>query len=314
MDIAALDLGSNSFHMLVARVSGDRLAKLGSRKYVLGLGAYVQRPGGIPAAVREQALCAVESMAAYARTFRHVRIVAVGTSALREASNGPELARAIQEHTGIPVDVVSGDVEAELVYAGARSALPGLPESVAVVDLGGGSLEIAAGREGSCRPVASLPLGFLRLGRARGVGGTLDLASARALAGPSLGGVAPRLRSLAPDAWVFSGGTARAFGEVARRVAGVDITRIRARVVLEVADFVVNASASTLAAHGVDPARLPTLGAGAAMLGAAVEALAIRTIAISAGGLREGIVLKESARLVEARRRQMDPGLAAANL
>lgn len=314
MHLAALDLGSHSFHMLVARVSRGRVVKLGSRKHVLGLGAYIQRSGRIPADICDEALCAAAALAAYARTFEPVRIAAVGTSALREAANGPELARAIQEQTGVCIDIVSGEEEAALVYAGARSALPDLPVSCAVLDLGGGSLEIAAEQLGACRPIASLPLGFLRLGRARGVGGSLDIAAARSVVESGLGGVAPRLRALAPEVWVFSGGTARAFGRLARRLAGVDPAHLRTRVVLEVADFVVNASASTLAAHGVDAARLQTLGAGAAVLATAAEALGIESIAISPGGLREGIVLRESALVAEGRRRVAVPSLAAANL
>ncbi|HEY8946110.1 MAG TPA: hypothetical protein VIM73_17700, partial [Polyangiaceae bacterium] len=179
MDFAALDLGSNSFHLLVVREAGNALTKLASEKRTLGLGRYVKATGRLPREAFEDALKAVESLIRRARQFPGVRLNVVGTSALRDAANGGEFAHAVAERTGVEIEIVSGETEARLVYQGARHG-HALPARIAVLDLGGGSVEIAVGDRESCRPLASLPLGFLRVGSARGVGGTLDLDIARA--------------------------------------------------------------------------------------------------------------------------------------
>lgn len=304
MDVAALDLGSNSFHSLVARVHGGTLTKLGSQKHALRLGAHLQTSRSIPKAPFEQALSAVRSLVAHARAFPAARIVAVGTSALREATNGGEFVRAVLAETGVRVDIVSGSMEARLVYEGARSALAALPRRVGVIDIGGGSVEIAVGGEGVCTPVATLPLGCLRLGRARGLGGTIDLTAASALVLQHGAEALAEARRLAPEAWVFCGGTARAFGGVAARIAKVEPRSVSLRCVQEVAAFLCAADADVLLAQGVNEARVETLGAGGAVLSALAVALDVRAIAISPGGLREGIALREAGVFsAEAKRR-----------
>jgi exopolyphosphatase/guanosine-5'-triphosphate,3'-diphosphate pyrophosphatase len=305
MDVGALDLGSNSFHMLVASVGGGVITKLGSQKHTLRLGAHVQRAGFIPETPFREALDAVCRLVDYARTLCDARVVAVGTSALRDAANGAEFVGAVSEATGVRVEIVSGELEARLVYEGARSGLHGLPPRVGVVDIGGGSVEIAIGQDGTCLPVASLPLGFLRLGRSRGLGGSVDLHTGIERVrgeGRHVHALAAA-RRLAPEAWVFCGGTARAFHAVARRIAGVERT-LSARVVREVAAFLCAADRDLLLAQGVDSARVETLGAGAVVLSALVDALEARAIAISPGGLREGVVLREAGVLgIETKRR-----------
>jgi exopolyphosphatase/guanosine-5'-triphosphate,3'-diphosphate pyrophosphatase len=293
MNLAALDLGSNSFHLLVARASGSgALTKLSSHKAVLRLGAVVQQHGRLPANVFEQALAAVGDMMAVARAFQVECSLAVGTSALRDASNGADFCRAVWLRHRVAVELISGKEEGELVYRGARSALPSVTRRVAVIDIGGGSVEIAVGDGETSHFVESLPLGFLRLAQAEGGSGVeaVKAVRARALAGSAA--VAERLLQLRPDAWVFSGGTARALAKLLLSGAsGVPATTIH-RVAAEIG----RTQPKHLRELGVDESRSEALGIGVAVFSALVERFALTSLHISSGGLREGLLLRELAR------------------
>lgn len=293
MDFASLDIGSNSFRLLVVRASGRSLIQLASERLTLGLGRHVKATGRIPSGVFDQALEAVVALVDKAREFRGIQLSAVGTSALRDAVNGVEFARAVQLRTRVTIEIVSGETEARLVYDGARSALPTLPARVVVVDLGGGSVEIAAGEEGWCMPIASLPLGFLRLGRAPGVGGSMDLSAAREAVQGLARDAVERARAFHPQAWVFSGGTARSLCAVSQRLFGGDSQPIPAGRVQKTAELLASAEPSRLQEQGVEPGRIDTLGAGAALLAALVEAFGAEGIYVSSAGLCEGVVLRE---------------------
>jgi exopolyphosphatase/guanosine-5'-triphosphate,3'-diphosphate pyrophosphatase len=290
MNLAALDLGSNSFHLLVARANPTGgLTKLTSHKEVLRLGGVVKAHGRLPAPVFQTALDAVARMTAIARAFRAERMIAAGTSALRDAENGLEFCQLASRRFDVAVRLLSGREEGEIVYRGARYGCSDLPRRVAVVDIGGGSVEGAIGEGETLTQVESLPLGFLRLseGLAGSRGALHEQVRARVIADPR--GVLARLREQQPEAWLFSGGTARALGALAgaagRELGAAELRRLAVEVAVATPD--------TLASRGVDPARTETLGVGASVFGALVETLGLSRLRIARGGLREGLLLQE---------------------
>src|SRR4051812_9828531 len=166
MNLGVLDLGSNSFHLLVARVRGpNELVKFGSQKEVLGLGTVVQERGELTPAAFEKGLASVGRLVSAAREMGAEALVVVGTSALREARNGEMFVEACRERFGVDVRVLTGDEEARFSYLGASSANGFAWGRVLLADLGGGSVELAAGQGPRCDSVLTLPLGFLRLAR-----------------------------------------------------------------------------------------------------------------------------------------------------
>src|SRR6185503_3288944 len=219
MNVAALDLGPNSFGLLVGRARRDRsVEKIDSKKVPLRIGDAVAGSGAIPEAVFERGLAVVRDMLDTARELDADCVAAVGTSALRDASNGGDFVYAAADRFGLGIQIVSGDEEARLVYRGARSALGELPERVLVADLGGGSLELAVGDGDDCLSVESLPLGFLRIARDLELAATLggaSLAAVHAHVRGSAERVLGRLVAFSPRAFVLSGGTARALARVA---------------------------------------------------------------------------------------------------
>lgn len=291
MDVAALDLGSNSFHLLVARVRGGLPPeKLTSSKETLRFGESVHRTGSIAEDKFARGISTLETMLAIARSFGCERIAAVGTSALRDASNGAAFLEKARQRCGIGVDLLSGDEEAELVYRGVSSASYDLPARLGIVDIGGGSVEIAAGQSQVCELVRSLPLGFLRFGRVQGI------AESRAVTAKVNAGAADAvhwLRAYRPNGWVFTGGTARAFDGVARRLYPASAPALSAVSVQRVATAVAVADSGRLRELGVPVARLETFAAGVAVLAALVEQVGAPSIRICRAGLREGVVARE---------------------
>lgn len=288
MPIAALDLGSNSFHLLAAaRGPRGELVRLGSYKEVLELASHVRESGALSEPVIARALDAVGTMLAFARSLRATPI-AVGTSALRTAVNGIAFVRAARERFGLDVELLSGSEEASLAYHGARSGLNGLPSRVCVVDIGGGSVETAVGDSDRCRYTGTLPLGFLRFGD-----GFRDDLEIRARVEREARGVAERVRELAPEACVASGGTARALAKILGPAARVEGRPVRRDELRSLARELLRADAARLADLGVEPERRSVIGVGATVLSAFLDTLGAPSVRISPGGLREGVVLRE---------------------
>lgn len=294
MNLAALDLGSNSFHLLVAHVGATgSITKLASHKEVLKLGRVVQTKGRLPELEYARALDAVAKLTSIARAFRVERIVVAATSALRDAENGADFCSDVEQRFGVTVELLSGSEEGRVVYRGARSSFPGLSGRIGVVDIGGGSVEVCLGEGAACQYVASLPLGFLKL--AAKLDWTHPQASEHlsALVAAETRELRDRLAWQRPDAWLFSGGTARALGKLV--VSGP--TGISASAVRRVSRELAAASPERLRELGVDAQRVDGIGFGARVFEALVDAFELSALRIAGTGLREGLLLREFARL-----------------
>jgi exopolyphosphatase/guanosine-5'-triphosphate,3'-diphosphate pyrophosphatase len=291
MKLAALDLGSNSFHLLVAETDGgSALAKVGSSKAVLRLGDVVQEQGQLSVAAFEAAFTAVAQMAGAASKLGAEKLMTVATSALRDARNGPEFLRACRERLSVEVELLSGDDEARLAYLGARSALNFTKGRVLVADVGGGSAEIAIGDGVDCDSVLSLPLGFLRLSHAFPLG---EPGGAKRLSRyVQLECERARWQLGRFDTLLLSGGTARAIG----KLLGGGIASASASQVLKLCDDLACSSPEALRARGVEAARARTLAAGASVISGLIAGFGQRELRVSPRGLREGVVLRELSR------------------
>jgi exopolyphosphatase/guanosine-5'-triphosphate,3'-diphosphate pyrophosphatase len=285
MKLAALDLGSNSFHLLVAKaLETQELRKIGSGKDVLRLGSVVQKHGKLTPEAFEAAFASVSRLAALARELGAEHLGVVATSALRDAKNGAAFLQACRDRLGVDVELLSGDEEARLVYSGALSAVPESRGRTLVADIGGGSLELAAGHA-TCEIASSLPLGFLRLSTAfsaKGAASVTPIAEHVRLACEKA-----RFQLGRFDTLLLSGGTARAVGKLVG--AGGAVSPI---LCAELARM----SPAELLTLGVEEKRADTLGAGCAVLWGLLAAFGASDVRVSPGGLREGVVLREVGR------------------
>ena len=164
MRIAALDLGSNSFHLLVADVHPDGPFEAITReKEMLRLGDEVARDGRISASSADRAVASVRRLRQLADASGAQEVIAKATSAIRSAVNGSELVDRIEAETGVDVEVISGLEEARLIFAAVRASLVLEPAPALCVDIGGGSVEISIGDAAGLRWATSVPIGVGRL-------------------------------------------------------------------------------------------------------------------------------------------------------
>lgn len=164
MRIAALDLGSNSFHLLVADVRPDGgLEAVVRDKEMLRLGSLVAERGEIGEEGMEAAVEVVRRFHAMAESLHAEREVACGTAALRRAADTPVLLDRIRRATGIDVSVIDGQEEARLIFAAVRTSVVIDPAPALALDLGGGSLELMVGDQRELLWATSLEIGVARL-------------------------------------------------------------------------------------------------------------------------------------------------------
>src|SRR6516162_11678074 len=220
MRIAALDVGSNSFHLIVADVeTGGRIQILDRAKEMVRLGDSTLHTGVIPPEVFRRALDALKFLRRIADRQKPDALVAVATSAVREAQNGGEFVRAARDEVGVDIRVIRGDEEARLIYLGARGSLDLGKRRVALFDLGGGSLEVVLADAQELYFSTSLKLGVIRLTESCPCSDP-PTARERAILNERvrtmLDPVISRVRAMGFDDVAFTSGTASALASVVR--------------------------------------------------------------------------------------------------
>lgn len=147
--IAVIDLGTNTFHLLIAETNGQTITPLHSEKTPVRIGKGGINQGFITEEASERAMHAMKDFQKKIEGFGTQKIYATATSAFRNATNGIALVEKIKEHTGIEISIISGDLEATLIYDGVKEALQLEEQPSLIIDIGGGSVEfIIANRSG----------------------------------------------------------------------------------------------------------------------------------------------------------------------
>ncbi len=302
MRIGALDLGSNSFHLLVveARLDGS-FVPLAREREMLRLGDLVARTGSIGPEAMDRGIEVIRRFRSVCEAQRADEIVALGTAALREAVDSVLFVDRVREETGVTIQVVDGLREAELIFTAVRSSVLIDPGPALVADLGGGSLEIMVGDRGGLAFAASVRLG---VGRLTAELVTSDPPSANdrerlvERVRGELAGVLDEALEAKPVMLIGSSGT---FISIARMAAahrdGVAPSRINqlsvsATDIAAVSRRVFSSTAAERARlAGSDARRAELLPAGFAVLEQLMEASSLDELTVSEWALREGIVL-----------------------
>lgn len=164
MRIAALDLGSNSFHLLVTDAAADgTLTPVAREKVMLRLGDVVAREGRLPPDTLETTLQTLKRFAAIIAVSDVDETVVCATSAIRDAANRDEIIARAATEAGLDIRVIDGLEEAALIFEAVRASLVLDPPPALCLDLGGGSLELTVGDVAGARFSTSVPLGVARL-------------------------------------------------------------------------------------------------------------------------------------------------------
>lgn len=160
--VAAIDCGTNSIRLLVADVADGRLTDLAREMRVVRLGQGVDRTGQFADEALERTFTALDDYAQQCRELGAERVRFVATSATRDARNRDVFLDGVRERIGVSPEVISGQEEASLSFRGVTSAVTGAPAPYLVVDLGGGSTELALG-SGELERAYSMDVGCVRL-------------------------------------------------------------------------------------------------------------------------------------------------------
>lgn len=292
--LAAIDIGTNTIRLLVASpvVAGDAidLATRDSRTATVRLGQGVERTGRIEPERLARAVATVEEFRQIALGHGATAIFLAATSAVRDAANGPELRERIAATSGLDAEIIGGGREAALTFAGATLG-ESLAGALLVADLGGGSLELIAARDGEIGAAVSLQLGSGRLTERHSAADPPDramVAAAEADARALLEAHSAVIGS--PDRLIVVGGTAQSIPVLVPRPNEARALS-RRRLAGAVAVLTGATVADLAAATGLDPERVRTLPAGVAIIRALLAACGLDVAGISTGGLREGLIL-----------------------
>ncbi|CAN5836771.1 Ppx/GppA phosphatase family protein [soil metagenome] len=313
--IAAIDIGSNSVRQIVADVTAEGgITVVDEMKSAPRLGADLELTGVLGTQSMQRAAEAIGSMAELARQLGAQRIEAVATSAVRDAANAAEFVARVRQEAGIQVRIIDGADEARLSYMSALAHFDiGVGRTV-VMDIGGGSLELAMAADGVLDDLVSLPFGALRLTERY----LRDGASRKALARlrrdvrDGVRDVLPR-RDWRGAQLIGSGGTftniasihlARRGMLTARNVHATVVPRVDVEHIL---DTLANASPDERRSMvGLNPERADIIVAGLAVAAEVLARIEAREVQVSRYGIREGLLL-QAARVTPT---VADPGAA----
>ncbi len=307
MRIAAIDIGTNSIHVVVAEAGAHGSFDVLDREREV---VQVGRGSFLGGRLRSDAIArTAESLArfvALARSLGAERIVCTATAAVREAKNGGEFVRAARQAAGITPRVIPAREEGRLIWLGVRSALELPDEPVLLLDIGGGSLQLVVCTREKLLKVVSLPLGALRLNELKPLGDPPDptaLARLTRHVRRTIEPVIAAIAAFAPVRAYGSSGSIHALAHVLRHLdGGPPLRHINGRRLerkgLERATRTLEGMALSerLRLPGLDAARAEILIPGAIVLVHALRAFDMDELTISDFGVREGLLADYIAR------------------
>lgn len=295
--ISVFDLGSNSFQLLVARKSAGALVRVHHDTEFNNVASHVKPDGAIDEEGIQEALRAVVHLINRApEEACKGQVLAIATYAIRTATNGKELLDMVQRVTGLRTKVISGEEAATLAFVGATAEYPHLRDRrFLVVDIGGGSTEIAWGSPGAPTRSMCIHLGITSLVQRLAqmpntANAALDLLAVfvRRTLETALGDVS----RFPADYLVFASGVARVIGRLlvsyglANPGAPID-----ARALRQLIPLLLSASSEDLLARGVPPERVNTVGPTAVVVEVIRDLFDHELFWVAQGGLREGAAL-----------------------
>ncbi|UJR83051.1 Ppx/GppA phosphatase family protein [Sandaracinus amylolyticus] len=296
--VAALDLGSNSFHLVLASIERGTPHVYDRRRERVALGSGLRDGRPLDRAARARAIACLERFSELVRPLPAGRVRIVGTDSLRRASDGPELVARAEKLLGHRVEIVPGPEEARLVWRGVSAMHPpSARERRLVVDIGGGSTEVVVGTGWTPREAHSTPMGCIRFTERFFPDARISrkrYERARDAAMLELRPFAARMRAAGIDRVLGSSGTMRAIGEIVEAGRGAITRRGVDALIEKVCD------ADTLAdvdVEGLADERRPVLPGGLAIVDAVMRTFELGRIDVADGALREGLLMELVGRL-----------------
>ena len=292
--VAAIDLGSNSFHMIVARIENGRVQVLDRLREMVQLAAGLDERNRLSHAAQQRALAC---LARFGQRVRHIppaRLRIVGTNTLRQARNSAEFVARAERVLGHKVEIVSGHEEARLIYLGVAHNVGDVSGQRLVVDIGGGSTELIIGQQFEPLHLASLRMGCVSLSREFFADGRItgkNLRRAELLVQLNLEPVREDYLARGWEVVTGASGSIKAIHDVlvsegwSRQGITLDALRRLRAALLETRETAAIASRWQL-----EPARARVFVGGFVVLHGLCEALGATRMEVSEGALREGLI------------------------
>jgi exopolyphosphatase / guanosine-5'-triphosphate,3'-diphosphate pyrophosphatase len=291
--LAAVDLGSNSFHMVVARYSHGQLVILDRLREMVRLAAGLGDSGRLDDAATDRALRCLERFGQRLRAMHADSVRVVGTNALRRAKRKRWFLERARAALGHPIEIISGLEEARLIYSGVVHTSPSSPDKRLVIDIGGGSTEVVIGEGLNPLLLESLSVGCVGLTTICFDDGRISekrFERARTSVRLELEPIVEAYKKLGWLQAFGSSGTVRVIADVVRRL-NPDSPRITVDNLRSLADRVIAAGhVDDLDLADVDAERAPVFPAGLAILLEVVENLGIDRVRVAEGAMREGLL------------------------
>jgi exopolyphosphatase/guanosine-5'-triphosphate,3'-diphosphate pyrophosphatase len=306
--LAAIDVGTNSLHLIVARVHHDgRFEVLTRHKDMVRLGEGGGDMHQLSNDAMDRAVAALSRMAELAAS-HDAYVRAVATSAVREADNAAEFIARARREAGVTIEVISGVEEARLIHLGVLQALDTFERRLLLVDIGGGSTEVVVGHQGVEDVARSFKLGAVRLTARFFPGGSQHpaaVSACRSTVRSALAVIERDVRSFGHEVAVASSGTAEAVARMVQASRGGERPRTfngfrwSVTELDEVVDTLANASntAARRKIPGLDAARADIMLAGALILQGVAHTFGVVEFTFSDFALREGVLLDTMQRL-----------------
>ncbi|GAA3533871.1 exopolyphosphatase [Zobellella aerophila] len=289
--LATIDLGSNSFHMVIARYHGDSLRIVDRLKERVRLADGLDEHRRLNEAAMSRGLACLQLFGERLRGFKAAQVRVAGTFTLREAINAPSFVQQAQKALGFPIDIISGNEEARLIYQGVAHT-QNTRGKVLVVDIGGGSTELIIGEGFDCQLVTSRSMGCVSFTSTYFSDDELsEQGFERAIAATEylLAPVVGRYLRLGWDQVLGSSGTIKSLLDICESVTGeqgislAGLLHIKARLIQ--ANRIENIELA-----GLSDDRKPLLAAGLAILLGLFRSLNLDRMGFSDGALREGLL------------------------
>ncbi len=291
--LAAVDLGSNSFHLQIGRVVDDQIYLLDGLREQVRLGAGLTRDKRIDRATQVRALNALRRFSDRLRDFPEEAVRVVGTNALRVAKNSRQFLAEAKEALGFPIEIIAGREEARLIYLGVAHSLPLSLEKRLVMDIGGGSTEFIIGTGMEPELMDSLYMGCVSFSLKYFGDGKIEKSAFKQAELAARSELQTIVKQYTRHGWngvVASSGTARSIASILEAngwsehgisASGVDKLR---SALLKAGDI------TRLSLPGMREDRAAILPGGLAIMCAAFDELGFEHISVSDAALRQGVL------------------------
>ena len=291
---AAIDLGSNSFHMVVANSIEDRIQIVDKLKDMVRLAGGLDENDRLQDEVMNRALECLQRFGQRLENIPRKNIRAVGTNTLRQAKNGRAFMKKASKALGVPLEIISGREEARLIFSGVGYSNFNEQEQRLVVDIGGGSTEFAIGIGYDAHLTESLDMGCVSMSQRFFKEGSITakkMRKAMVAARQELELIEKRYKQVGWQSCLGSSGTINSISDVIASLGGGDRI-IKVGALTKLREQLIEAGhIDKLKLEGLSSSRVPVFAGGVAILCAVFESLKIESMQPSEGALREGILL-----------------------